>query len=460
MSNTSEPHDTYQFNTGMQRRVLAMLVYDFTNIVTLSDIVKPEYFDNQVFQDLCRIVLEFYKKYKRAPYADEFAQQIGELLISKPFLPEDDYFGEFEKIREIGREGDYTFVYDQVTEFARYAAMKNALLAGTDILKTQRDYARVAKMVEQARIVGDSRKATGVDYFAELDQRLENRETGIERKALTIPTEIPRLDEFMNGGLMRTELGIIMGPMKRGKTIVAMNFSRAALVNGINVCHIVLEMGERRIADRYDSLISGIPHAEMKIRALEVKARVHEFFSRPGIGKLVIRHYPALTATSAEIENFITQTRTMRGIEPGLLIVDYLGLMANVSQTRTQDSSARYLMLGQHAKELISIAQKLNMGCWLIHQSTRASLTKDTVGLADSADSIEPIRDADIILTINQKASEAQNSMLRIYIAGGRDVEDKKSVVCRAHFPTYAISPLSEEEQRRYDHDERYGRRT
>jgi replicative DNA helicase len=111
---------------------------------------------------------------------------------------------------------------------------------------------------------------------------------------------------------------------------------------------------------------------------------------------------------------------------PALVIVDYLTLMITNGRWVSRPGE-RYEVLGQICKELISLAQRYHVPVWLLHQATRGAKKKHTVDLDDSADSLEPMRDADMILTLNQDIEEAQVKKLRIFLAGGRKAKDRRT---------------------------------
>ena len=111
-------------------------------------------------------------------------------------------------------------------------------------------------------------------------------------------------------------------------------------------------------------------------------------------------------------------------------MIDYLGLMRPADrQIKIEASSGgRYYVLGTITKELLALAHQYNFAIWLLHQSTRASRTKKLVDLQHSGDSIEPMRDADLIITLNQTDEEAKKEGLQemiFFVAGGREVQDR-----------------------------------
>jgi len=147
---------------------------------------------------------------------------------------------------------------------------------------------------------------------------------------------------------------------------------------------------------------------------------------------LNVKHYSAQSCSPMAIETHIRKLQLLHNFEPELIIVDYLGLMVS-NHKAIASSGDRYLMYGQITKELLGLAQRGGYAVWLLHQSTRGSKSKKTVDLEDSADSIEPMRDADLILTLNQ-VEEEQNTdsgsitKIRIFVAGGREVADRVGV--------------------------------
>ena len=142
----------------------------------------------------------------------------------------------------------------------------------------------------------------------------------------------------------------------------------------------------------------------------------------------------------------------LEGFEPDLLIIDYLGLMRNADVNLKVEASSggKYFLLGQITKEILSISQKYKLSCWLLHQATRKAKEKDKVDLQDSGDSIEPMRDADLILTLNQSEAEAGVKgwqKMRVFVAGGREVEDRHNVDIVINKATCQIVEDSEKNQ-------------
>ena len=217
-----------------------------------------------------------------------------------------------------------------------------------------------------------------------------------------------------------------MGPPKRGKSITAVNVSVGALLDGYSVAHYIMEGGEEaRIEQMYDAKISGVSKDNLKKDEEIVRRKINQFFSSGATGRLLIKFYPSQTITAKTIEAHLKKAYLLDKFKPKLILIDYLGLMRPADYRMVKDGD-RYSIFGQIAKELLGLAQKGPYAVWLLHHSTRGSLKKGLIGMDDSADSMEPMRDADFILSLNQSEEEKEHEpeLIRIYAAGGREAAD------------------------------------
>jgi len=178
----------------------------------------------------------------------------------------------------------------------------------------------------------------------------------------------------------------------------------------------------------YDASISGVSKSELKDCEGEVRKAVTDFYVSPNTGHLLVKHFPPKPSVLM-LENHLQKLAIMENFKPKLLLIDYLGLMRPTEKLSA--SSDRYLAFGEIIKELLSLSQRYGYAIWLLHQATRAALKKDRVDLDDAADSMEPMRDADLIVTLNQTKEEGLVKGwqdMRFFIAGGREMRDRLTV--------------------------------
>jgi len=420
----------YDFSEAIQKRIVGLLLYDAASVVENIEIILPEYFENRILRDFVTIIRGFYSKYKRVPKWDEFIEEINQLLESNPKLPQNEYWKRLEEVAATVEEDEFEYVKDKVLDFARYQAVKQAIQESVHLIQRKKDYSTVLTKVRDAVMIGEKHTDLGTFYYENLEQRLRERRAGRMRTELAIPTGVPSLDRVLGGGLAPPELGIIMGSMKRGKTIVAVNFVLGAALDGRNAVHYVLESNEERTQVLYDACLAKVPKNALLENEDLIRKQVKKVLGGPGMGRIVIKHFPPNTASALTIEAHLQKLRMVEGFVPNLVVIDYLGLMRPADrQIKIEASSGgRYYVLGTITKELLALAHQYNFAIWLLHQSTRASRTKKLVDLQHSGDSIEPMRDADLIITLNQTDEEAKKEGLQemiFFVAGGREVQDR-----------------------------------
>jgi len=374
------------------------------------------------------LLKKFYAKWKWLPSADEFLQEWSELIIAK-HLPEDECWKVATEVLNRGKKGNFDWLKSKVVEFAQCQGVKKAIISGVDLWK-KGQYGKILTSVREALAIGEVHDYLGSFYYRDLEGRLKDRREGMDRSDLTIRTGLRSLDKQLGGGLAPGEVGILMGPTKRGKTIVGINFVKGALLAGKDVVHYMFEGGsEGRCQRMYDATFSGVPKSELKDREEEVRKQVDSYFKATKVGQLVVKQFPP-KPNVLMLENHLQKLKIMENFSPSLLLVDYLGLMKPTDKQAAFDGD-RYVALGEIVKDFLSLAQRYGYAIWLLHQATRAALSKQKVDLDDSADSIEPMRDADLILTLNQTKDEGLKDNwqpMRIFIAGGREFRDRWTV--------------------------------
>jgi len=431
----SQNKETYSYTDSLQRKIVALLLYDDTALVTNAAVIKPEFFDNPILQVIVQKVQEHYQKYAKGPEQDELYEEVSREFVRLK-IPVDTWGEIFLDVLGY-QEEDFAYLKDKTRDFARYQAVKSAIIDSASILQKKRDYTAIVKLVEESLQIGEDADDLGSFYAEEIDERLEARKHGQSRRALAIPTGIRDLDEHLGGGIAPPELGIVMSFTKVGKTTTGANFAKGAMLAGYNVIHYGFEGSERETQIIYDSSISGVDRDLLTDMDDKVRDEITEFFKKaPKIGRLVVKHYPAKDCSALTVEAHIRNLKMRTGFEPDLIILDYLGLMASGQNIKAESSAGwKYFILGEIAKEIIALAQRRNIAVWLIHQTNRRSNSKVLIDIDDAGDSILPMQDANLILTLNQSKEEIDSKdneqSMRIFIAGGRSVRDKRVVKVR-----------------------------
>ena len=138
------------------------------------------------------------------------------------------------------------------------------------------------------------------------------------------------------------------------------NFAARSANLGHNVLYITLEMSEKKVLKRIGSMRLRIPindydevskNTELigrKIKALSSMGNDDLFEKK--IGKIFVKFWAAGTANLSDFENYIQKLYEKKGIKIGLLIVDYITLIAGGKKTNdTLYTNGKHLAEGMRA---------------------------------------------------------------------------------------------------------------
>jgi len=396
-----------RFGRSFQEAVAANC-YKHIDVLSLCVAYIPlDYFDSAALSELVGLAYNHYRRYRVLPTRSA----VVELLVDKAesgkiSIEELRGYTDIADRLLTARVNDREFVRDRLSAFIRQTSMSEALIKAVDLFK-EGNYGQIVTDVRAASMSGNL--TLGHNYGASIRQRAVRRNM-LEDEG--IPTLIPDLDHALNGGLRRKELGVLMGPPGRGKSVGLNHFSKANMIIGGTGAHATLEMSEERIADRLDSSLSGVPHRHLRDNSDLV---LHKLDRLVGNKVLYIKEWPMKRATPDTIRAWLDQLIGV-GIIPSLLCVDYGDILKSLTsyKERRHDVASNF-------EELRAIAQEYVMPVWTATQANRSSLSKEVITMADIAESFEKCAIADVIISICQTDDEQDRSMLRLFLAKNRD---------------------------------------
>jgi len=146
--------ETYGYSAELQRKIVAMILYDPRIISESLEVIRSQYFDNPILQDLVTILLRYIEKYQRLIPTDVFIQETSDLLAKQPNLPASMYWDMVESVISLGVEGDFDYVRDRVLDFAKYQEVKQAIIDSVDLLQKKRDYTGILQRITKAMAIG------------------------------------------------------------------------------------------------------------------------------------------------------------------------------------------------------------------------------------------------------------------------------------------------------------------
>lgn len=212
------------------------------------------------------------------------------------------------------------------------------------------------------------------------------------------------------------------------------------------VLHVTLEMSEARTAQRYVQALFSISKREANVRTTRFVTdnlgRLIDFeedqlnrptLMDPGIrdfiskklesqrkrrAPLIIKQFPTGALTVTMLKAYLDGLERFQKFVPDVVIIDYPDLMK-------LDSDNLRISTGQIYKDLRGIAVERNLAMVVASQGNREAATAKMVTDSMIAEDYSKIATSDNVLTYTQTEEEKKLGLARLYVANGRNDEDK-----------------------------------
>ncbi len=226
-----------------------------------------------------------------------------------------------------------------------------------------------------------------------------------------IPCGIGELDKMITG-LNKSDLIILGARPGMGKTSFALNIARNVAINaGRTVCFFSLEMTRDQLAQRLLSSEAGIKSEKLRTGELEADEWTRLAQAGDNLSKANIYLDETSSITIPEMKAKLLRMKQ----KPGLVIIDYLGLMksAKPTENRVQEVSEISRNLKIMAKDL----KVPVIACAQLSRGTEAKGKSHRPALSDLRESGSIEQDADIVLFLyrdvyydNEKSDDQDHS--------------------------------------------------
>ena len=313
-----------------------------------------------------------------------------------------DYFA---RIMTAGTLKDSEFIKDKALDFCRKQKLKGAMLKSVDLLQTC-SFDEISKIINDALVLG-SDSNFGYDYLKDFEERFEIKARN------PISTGWSEIDSISGKGLGNGELGVVVAPTGAGKSMVLTHLGAQALLRGVTVVHYTLELSDTTIASRYDSCITGVGLSDLHSFKELIYEKVQDVK-----GQLIVKEYPTKSASTRTIKNHLEKL-VNRGIEPGLIIVDYGDLLRPVTVRKEKRTELESIY-----EEMRCIAQEFQCPVWTASQTNRSGLNAEVITMESISEAFSKCFVADFIFTVSRTMEDKTSNTGRIYVAKNRNGPD------------------------------------
>ncbi|NHM14605.1 replicative DNA helicase [Xiamenia xianingshaonis] len=255
--------------------------------------------------------------------------------------------------------------------------------------------------VTEQRVSSDFEKMDSLVMEAfESIERLANQRGGI----MGVPTGFRDVDDLFHG-LRGGDLLVLAARPGVGKTSFALNLATNAAKAGTTVAFLSLEMSSEQLVQRI--LCSEARVSLSRLRAGKIENTDWEAILQAAGTMSSLDMYIDDTPGLSILELRAKARRELRGVENGLIVVDYLQLM---QPPKTRSDGNRAVEVAEISRGLKVLAKEMNMPVIALSQLSRAveMRGKKRPMLSDLRESGAIEQDADIVAFIDRSMDEAE----------------------------------------------------
>ena len=360
------------YGYDIQKTYLEMMLSDAETYVRCAAIFDPSLFDRKLLQQ-AEFIKDFVDKHNTLP-TEQIVNANGPTKFSVPTGL---------------NEQHYDWLLGDFETFSRHKALERAILESADLLE-KGEYGPVEMKVKEAVQIG-LQKDLGIDYFADPKGRLKS----LKDNNGQVSTGWESLDKKLFGGFNKGELNIFAGGSGAGKSLFLANLGVNWALNGMNVVYLTLELSEKLVAMRVDSMTTDTPSREIfrDLDSVEMKVKLVGKKS----GAFQIKYMPS-GKTANDIRSFIKEYEIKTNKKIDVLLIDYLDLLMPIGQK----ISAENLFIKDKyvSEELRNLAMEL--GCIFVtaSQLNRASVEEIEFDHSHISGGLSKIQTADNVIGI------------------------------------------------------------
>jgi replicative DNA helicase len=386
-----------QYGPTFQTKVIGALLTDRDFLITISDSLSDEYFENTSHQWIVKEILKYFNKYHTVPSMDALKVEVQKIdnEVLKIAIKE-----QLVQAYKESEQTDTQYIKDEFLGFCRNQQMKKAIITSADLLASN-DFESIRQIIHNALKIGEVR-SIGHEY----EKDIETRYREDNRAPIPFPWNV--FNDITQGGYGKGELVIIFGNPGGGKSWAVIAMAAHAAKLGYNVLYYTLELSETYVARRMDANILQIPVDKIMSHREDVEQVVNDI-----PGKIKIKQFPAGKTTLDNIEQHIEQLKTQYDFVPDAIFIDYIDLLKNTSKDRLEGTEDIYTSVR-------GLAMELGIPIVTPSQANRSGAKSDIIEGDNIAGSYSKLMIGDIVLSLARNRNDKLNSTGRWHVMKNR----------------------------------------
>lgn len=384
----------------------------------LNSIVDQNMFTDSTLKIYVGVMKEYYEREEAVPSY----QMMGIVLNEKAHNDiEQRIFSEtLEKIEKTSSEG-VEYIRNLAEKFFK---QQNIVKTANSILKIAGNgdtekYDECVELLSEALNQG-TKEDFGNTVFDDIGETLS------DDYRTPIPTGVGKLDEALEGGLGKGELGVIIGSSSFGKTSLTTAMASHASTykcpqnnfRGYKVLQIVFEDRIKQIQRKHIGRITGIEAKDLSKPGIieQVKEQLDKYEDKDLMREnLRIVRFPSGELTASHIQRYIKKLIN-NGFKPDLVIIDYFECLTHNGDGHSNE----YEKEGKTMRKLESMAGELDIALWIPTQGTKDSVNLELVTMDKAGGSFKKIQIAHIVMSIARTMEDIEANRATIALLKNR----------------------------------------
>ncbi len=322
-----------------QKLLIEYLISSTDTFAICDSIVDPEYFDPE-YRNALHFIKNYYNEYNTTPNPAQIDAETGVGFELQEIMPD-----------------HLSYTTKEIEKYCQDRALEKAVLQAPKLI-AENNREQLAEDVKNAILISLHREL-GTNYYLDVQERLDR----MLAAPPTFTTGWSDVDELLYGGISRRELLLVAANSGGGKSITLANLGYNFAARGKNVLYVSLELAEDIVAQRFDTMHTGIGRKDWQGHVSEIVTKVESF--RDLHGRIDIIRMPSGTKAN-QIRAYLKEYYLHNDFTPDLLIVDYLdkmdpngGFIADIF-TKDKLCSEQLRDIGEDYDMFVATASQLN----------------------------------------------------------------------------------------------------
>ena len=440
------------YDDEFQKRLIKILIEDRDKFKNDMQYINQNAFTNPIYKTISGVIKDYAYEFEYIP-----SYEILNSLMSSKISCDIELeltLASIKEIRELDTEGLNWVKKESIEFFKRQELIKFFNLQLEDI--------RMGVDVTTKDLQSDISKILSIgthdNVFTGVYDEFE--ETFSPENIVHIPTLCKEIDDYLQGGIIKTNLVLVAASSGVGKTTLSTALAHSAAISGFKALQIFFEDNVPAIRRKHFG------------RATEIESRfinTEEYSERAKEIAINYEHKDAIKNNiklcrfrNGEITPNMIKQRVNQlinsGFSPDMILIDYFECLANPTNRNIQNE---WKLETQKMRELENLCR--DFGCTVIvfTQGTKESANGMLLTLDKIGGSAGKYQVAHMLMTLNRTQKDADDNRAELFIPKNR--EGKAGMVFRIHLnngiPKIKVDECFNSVEQLYENQKKDGRR-